>query len=138
MSKGGKRILLAAAIALLAIAVIWRIAIEVNSPVRSVCQCINRFGYNISPDDLLLNGYGEQMDLRELFSGEEYSEADLALLTEVSQKCGFDADLEVSGKLEQLLYNIDNDRVMIIYTVDCVPELVFIEKLSSGEVLPIG
>ena len=59
MSAGTRRILLIVALVLLAAAIVWRILIEVNSPVRSVCKRINAFGYHVSPDDLVLEAHGK-------------------------------------------------------------------------------
>ena len=138
MSAGSRKILLAAALAILIGAVIWRIFIELNSPLRSICARINEYGYNVSPDELTLEGYGLDMDLESLVSESESLAGSMEEIVACSRSCGFDADMKLVGKIELLTYSIDSDNVMLIYAVDGKPQLVFIEKLSTGEVLPIG
>lgn len=138
MSANSRRTLLIAALIILAAAAVWRIAIEVKSPVRAACARINKYGYNISPDDLYLQAYEQDMSLKKLFEAEGYSDTEVSRLSELSKSCGFSADIDRAGKIELLMYNIDSNKVMLIYTVSGTPELVFIEELSDGSVLPIG
>ena len=138
MSASSRKTLLAAALVILAGAIIWRIFIEVNSPARSICAAVNEHGYSLSPDDFTLEGYGLDTSLEALLGENESLAANMEKIVACSRGCGFDADIELVGKVELLTHAIDSDSVMLIYAVDGKPELVFIEKLSTGEVLPIG
>ena len=51
---------------------------------------------------------------------------------------GFGSDIDRTGLVELMLYNVDGEKVMYIWLVDREPELVFIEDLKTGELLPIG
>ena len=138
MSASTRRTLLVFAIALIAAAIVWRIIIEVKSPVSAVCARINRLGYNISPDDLYLEAYGDDICLKELFDDGTHTDEEILELARISKACGFDADLEKSGRVELLMYNIDSDRILLIYTVNGEPELVFIEQMSTGNIISAG
>ena len=109
-----------------------------NSPLRGVCARVNEYGYRVSPDDLVLEGYSEETSLGSLFGGGEYTAEEIEAIAEASRGCGFGADLDKSGAVELLLWDIDGSRVMLIYTVDGSPELVFIEDKATGSVSPIG
>ena len=138
MSAGTKRALLISAAVILAAAVLWRIMIEVKSPLRSVCAEINRFGYNTAPDDFYLQGFGKSTSIRKLFTDDGLTEDDIRAIVEISEDCGFDADIDTVGRVELLLWQMDESRVMIVYTLDGAAELVFIETAPNGEVSPIG
>ena len=138
MSRGTRNALLIAAGVILVIAIVWRIVIEVKSPLRGVCARVNEYGYHITPDDLVLEGYGKDTSLGGLFCGGEYTADEIEAIAEASRSCGFGADLDKNGAVELLIWNIDSGRAMLIYTVDGSPELVFIEDKATGSVSPIG
>lgn len=138
MSASTRRTLLIFAIALIAAAIVWRIIIEVKSPVSAVCARVNRLGYNISADDLYLEAYGDDICLKELLGDGSHTDDEIQELARLSKACGFDADLEKTGRVELMMYNIDSDRILLIYTVNGEPELVFIEQMSTGSVFSAG
>ena len=124
--------MLAAAGALLLIAIVWLLILENKSYTRKVCRRIDSFGYHISPSDLYSQGYGSNTSIKDIL------DTDLSVVIEQSKKCGFSADTERVGNVELLLWNMDNERVMIIWLVDREPELVFIESRKTGVTMPIG
>lgn len=130
--KTTKRTMLIAAGVIFLIAVIWLIVLESGSYTRKVCSRINAFGYAVTPSDLYSKGYGTGTSIGAIL------DEDLALVKEQSAKCGFSADTEKIGNVELLLWNMDNEKVLVIWLVDREPELVFIENSSTGETFPIG
>ncbi len=131
MSSATKRALLITAAVILVLAAVWRVIIDVRSPLRSVCESVNRFGYSVSPDDFFLQGYGDNTCIRDILAG-ELTDEETEHIVSLSQECGFGGDIEKTGRIELLLWQMDEDRVMIIYTADGIPELVFIETVSTG------
>lgn len=130
--KQTRRSLLIAAAAILVIAVVWLIILESGSYTRRVCKRINGFGYSVGPSDLYSKGYGQNTSI------EAVIEEDLETVQELSKSCGFTADTDKVGSVELMLWNMDNERVMVIWLVDREPELCFIENSTTGEVMPIG
>lgn len=128
--KTRRAALLAAGVILL-IAVIWLIILESNSYVRAACRSVNRFGYNTAPSDFYLRVCGTDTSVVKL-TGRDCSE-----ISELSKRCGFGGDADKTGKIELMLWNMDDDNVMYVYLVDKKPEIVFIEELSSGKVKSI-
>ncbi len=127
-----KRNMLIAAGVLLAVAVIWLVVLELTSSVRDVCDSINRFGYSVTPNDFYSQGYGTDTSIDELL------DEDISTVVEQSRECGFPADTERIGKVELLLWNMDDERVMFVYTVDGEAELVFIQEIDTQNTYPIG
>ena len=138
MSKASSRSMLIAAGAILLIALIWLALLESKSSVRAVCRRINEFGYSVSPGDLYLQGYGSDMNIRGLLEDKGITREEADKLIELSKSCGFGGDVDRNGKVELLIWQADGQRVMLIYTVDGAPELVFFESISSGEASAIG
>lgn len=132
LDKRRRNSLLIAAAAILLIAIVWLVILESGSYTRKVCTRINEFGYHVSPSDLYTKGYGSNTSISEVLT------EDLTEICEQSRACGFGADTLKTGRVELMLWNIDNENVMVIWLVDKEPELVFIEKRSTGETSPIG
>ena len=126
-----RTMLIAAGIIFLAAAV-WLIILESGSYTRKICSRINEYGYAVTPSQLFAKGYGSSVSISELL------DEDLTEAAAYSRECGFSADVEKQGTVELLLWKMDDDRVMVIWLVDKVPELVFIESSSTGEISPIG
>lgn len=138
MSGAKRQAGLIAAAVLLIIAIVWLVLLERKSPVRALCGRINEFGYSVSPNDFYLQGYGTDVSIRELLENDGVSSEECGHLVELSRGCGFDGDIDKVGKVELLMWRPNDSSVMIAYTVDGTPELLFIEELASGEVCPIG
>lgn len=133
MDKRTKRSLLIAAAALLVIALTWLVILELNSSIRGVCNQINEYGYAVSPNDFYLQGYGADTTIEQVLK-----DIDIGILREYSISCGFSANTNKAGRVEVLLWQMDDTRVMTVYTVDGSAQLVFIENTETGEVTPIG
>ena len=131
MSGGTRRALLILAGAIFLTAIIWLIVLESNSYTRAVCRRINSFGYNVSPADLYSQGYGNDISISQVVGGE------LDEVRELSIECGFSAETERAGRVELLLWHMDDARVMVIWLLDREPELVFIEETGTDKVYSI-
>ncbi|MBO4562993.1 MAG: hypothetical protein J5772_05225 [Clostridia bacterium] len=127
-----RRTFLIAAAMIFAVAVIWLAILESRSYTRALCTKINSFGYHAAPSDFYTRAYGGNTSINEVI-GEDLTE-----VIDASKKCGFEAEVEKVGKVELMLWDMDESRVMVVYLVDRVPEIVFIENTSTGEVSPIG
>ena len=131
MSGGTRRALLILAGAILLTAIIWLAVLESGSYTRAVCRRINSFGYHVSPSDLYSQGYGNDTSISQVVGGE------LDEVRELSRECGFSAETERTGKVELLLWQMDDTRVMVIWLLDREPELVFIEETGTDNVYSI-
>ena len=132
-----KLALLIAAGALLVIALVWLMVLDNRSPVRAVCSRLGEYGYRIAPGDLYLQGCSSNASIREVLSGKADGD-ELARLTELSRGCGFSGNVDKVGRVQLLMWQKDSDSVLMIYMTDDVPELAFIERISTGETEPIG
>lgn len=129
--------MLCAAGAIFAAALIWLFLLERGSYTRKLCTRINSFGYHASPSDLYMQGYGSNTSIRAVLS-RELSEAEIEEAVSCSKKAGFSSDVDRTGTVELMLYNVGGSEVMIIYLTDKEPELIFLENRSEGSVSPIG
>lgn len=130
--KKNKRTLLVIACALFVFAIVWLVVLESTSYTRMVCRRINGFGYHLAPNDLYLKGYGDGTSIDEVL------DEDLSLVIMQSRACGFPAETGKTGRVELMLWNMDDKRVMVIWLTDREPQLVFIEDSATGETRPIG
>ncbi|MBO4384598.1 MAG: hypothetical protein J5854_04180 [Clostridia bacterium] len=130
--KKTRATLLVIAGSLLLAAIIWLVVLESTSYTRKVCRMINEFGYHIAPNDLYTKGYGDSTSIEKLLGG------GLDEVVSQSKACGFPADIEKVGRVELMLWNMDDEKVMVIWLTDRAPQLVFIENSSTGETWPIG
>lgn len=137
LSPKTKRSLLVAALLILAVAAVWLVLLESRSYTRALCRRINEYGFSVSPSDLYTKGYGADTRIREVLSG-ELSEDEIENIAALSVQCGFGADLTTKGSVELVLWQIDDDNIMIAYLLDRSPQLVFIEDKSNGTVMAIN
>ena len=132
LSTKTKRSLIIVALILIAAAVVWIIVLENGSYTRDLCKKINSYGYNVSPSDLYSKAYGSNTSISKVL------DEDLSVVSEQSMQCGFPADINRVGTVEMMLWRMNDGKVMVIYLLDHMPELVFIEDPETGETRPIG
>ena len=132
LPKNTRRAFLIAAALIFAGAMVWLAVLESHSYTRALCTKLGEFGYRVSPSDLYSRGYGKNTSIASV------AEEDLSKACELSRMSGFGSDIDRIGLVELMLYNVDGEKVMYIWLVDREPELVFIEDLKTGELLPIG
>lgn len=137
LSKKTRISLLAAAFAVLAIAAVWAVLLESKSYTRALCGRINEFGYSVTPSDLYSQGYGRDTSIAEVMGGKLTDEEILTAVKLSEEKC-FDARIDEKGSVELMLWNMDDNRVMVVYLLNREPQLVFIENISTGEISPVG
>lgn len=127
-----KRSVLIFAIFLIVLAVIWLVLLESNSYLSAVSRRINSFGYSTSPSEFYTQGYGDNTNIAALMSSEPEQTVQL------SKQAGFEADVQTTGFVELLLWNVDNDNVMYIWLLNHEPQIVFIEDIETGQLKSIG
>ena len=113
-------------------AMVWLIVLASTSYTARLCRRINGFGYHAGPSDFYTRGYGTNTSISEVI------EEDLAEVMLQSRACGFPADVTKIGKVELMLWDMEDGKVMVVWLVDREPELVFIEETGTGKTYKIG
>ena len=138
VSPAFRRGLLIFAAVIFAASVIWLILLETKSSdndygyLNGVCERINLFGYDISPENLYINYRSfdeDEVCISRVLDGDPNVDE----LVRLSKECGFPSDVNRSGRVELYFEPIDRDRNIVIWLVNDEPELVYIHNAATKE-----
>ena len=129
MTKGTRIILLSIAALLIAGALLLNASITENHPYAGAAKTLREYGYTLDDDDFYNAGSFPDSTIQE---GQDLSEAVAA-----SIEGGFTSDINARGDIMLLLLTLENKDVVTVFTRDGKAELCFIQRISSGEIMPL-
>jgi len=132
MTKGTRIILLSIAALLIAGALLLNASITEKHPYSGAAKTLREYGYTLDDDDFYNAGSFESSTIQEILSGQNLAEA-----VEVSREGGFPSDVNARGYITLLLLTLENRDVVTLFTRDGAAELCFIQRMSTGELLPL-
>ena len=128
MTKGTRIILLSIAALLIAGALLLNASITENHPYSGAAKTLREYGYTLDDDDF----YNVDSTIQDILAGQDLSEAVAA-----SAAGGFPSDINARGDIMLLLLTLENKDVVTVFTRDGKAELCFIQRISSGEIMPL-
>ena len=128
MTKGTRIILLSIAALLIAGALLLNASITYSGAAKT----LREYGYTLDDDDFYNAGSFPDSTIQDILAGQDLSEAVAA-----SIEGGFPSDINARGDIMLLLLTLENKDVVTVFTRDGKAELCFIQRISSGEVMPL-
>ena len=132
LKKSTRIIMLAVAALLIAGALLLNGSITESHPYAAAGDVLREYGYTLNDDDFYNAGSFESSTIQEILSGQNLAEA-----VEVSREGGFHSDVNARGYITLLLLTLENRDVVTLFTRDGAAELCFIQRMSTGELLPL-
>ncbi len=132
MTKGTRIILLSIAALLIAGALLLNASITENHPYSGAAKTLREYGYTLDDDDFYNAGSFPDSTIQDILAGQDLSEAVAA-----SIEGGFPSDINARGDIMLLLLTLENKDVVTVFTRDGKAELCFIQRISSGEIMPL-
>ena len=86
----------------------------------------------LDDDDFYNAGSFPDSTIQDILAGQDLSEAVAA-----SAAGGFPSDINARGDIMLLLLTLENKDVVTVFTRDGKAELCFIQRISSGEIMPL-
>lgn len=132
MTGRSRTLIIIIAAGLLAIAVVLKIIIHVNSPLTPIIDMLESRGYTFVEEDIYVLGGQSNTTIAELL---EKSEGDAKAAIDKSKAAGFSADINTVGDVNILLAQCE-EGVITMYLLNDTPQLCFVQT-NEGEVLKI-
>ncbi len=122
-----------AALALIAVALLWNAALERNSESGKLIKMLKSHGYSLTQDELHPIGSWEGQSISALLSDVKLSNAVAASLD-----AGFSSNIERKGNVALIMAEAGGGGVITLYLVDGDIELAFVQKPGALDVEPLG
>lgn len=132
MTKGTRIILLSIAALLIVGALLLNASITENHSYSGAAKTLREYGYTLDDDDFYNAGSFPDSTIQDILAGQDLSEAVAA-----SIEGGFPSDINARGDIMLLLLTLENKDVVTVFTRDGKAELCFIQRISSGEIMPL-
>ena len=133
MTKGTRIILLSIAALLIAGALLLNASITEKHPYSGAAKTLREYGYTLDDDNFYNAGSFPDSTIQDILAGQDLSEAVAA-----SAAGGFPSDINARGDIMLLLLlTLENKDVVTVFTRDGKAELCFIQRISSGEIMPL-
>ena len=129
MTKGTRIILLSIAALLVVGALLLNASITENHPYSGAAETLREYGYTLDDDDFYNAGSFPDSTIQDILAGSEAVAASAA--------GGFPSDINARGNIMLLLLTLENKDVVTVFTRDGKAELCFIQRISSGEIMPL-
>ena len=135
MDKRTRNSVMLAAVILLVIALIWKIAASCTSMTGKVADELSEHGCEIHPDEMEKLMHEKNTSIKTIMP----ENLPLDNVIAVSKQAGFDSDIERVGDVYLLLADInEGKKVLTVFVVDGEIELAFIQIPGSDEVFPVN
>lgn len=103
-----------------------------STPYSGAAKTLREYGYTLDDDDFYNAGSFPDSTIQDILAGQDLSEAVAA-----SIEGGFPSDINARGDIMLLLLTLENKDVVTVFTRDGKAELCFIQRISSGEIMPL-
>lgn len=133
VDKKFKNACIIAAAILLAGALVWSFVISGSDELSRIARMLNGYGFTTSAEDIYVYGDAADSSIAMICGADE-----LSSMVEASRAAGFPCDVDAVGEVAVLLAAVDEDTVITLYVLDGEVELCFLQKLESGDILPIN
>lgn len=111
MSKTTRYILVGTAIALLAAALVWRVALNSTGELSKIRRTINDYGYFVGEDAIYPAGYMEAGSIAGMLADEDI---DMQAAVNASKSSGFPSDVNRQGEVALILAAISDTEVITL------------------------
>ena len=135
MSKTTRYILEGTAIALLAAALVWRVALNSTGELSKIRRTINDYGYFVGEDAIYPAGYMEAGSIAGMLADEDI---DMQAAVNASKSSGFPSDVNRQGEVALILAAISDTEVITLFMIDGEIEMGFVQELDGQGVSPLG
>ncbi|MDR1620637.1 MAG: hypothetical protein LBS18_08270 [Clostridiales bacterium] len=132
MEKRTRRILLIVAGAILALALLWSVNLNISSESgRFAAYLRDEFGYVVDKSDIYPAGQWPDTTIRALFP-----DTDLDKMREASRQAGLPSEVDRRGDITLLLVNAAADDVLTLFVVDGEVTVGFVQNAATGAITP--
>ena len=121
------------AMALLLAAVIWGSFLNKNDEFDVIADMLNSYGYSVRGSDIYVVGETRDTSIAALLAGQDLTEC-----VRAGRAAGFSSDTEKIGDIVLMLVELEDKDVITLYLCNTVPELVFVQSITTGEVRALG